>query len=391
MKFRYYLLFLFVILTHIIKSQETTIIDDKFTNNSNQWPVTSKEDKGENINKIENGKYVLINNSSDKPAWTFISTSYNREKENFYVEAELNLIKGDDNFPYGILLGMFSDNSDYKLFYITNSGHFKISHFSAGKTKIIQDFKPSAFINKKGINTLAVKHEYNCTYFYINNKLVYTNCEMIYWGGRFGFYLSNGQTITVGHFLLKKTDKKIPLVNNAISGKVKEHLSNNVNTKYTELIPLISPDGKTLFFCRTGDPSNTGGASDYDIWYSTLDKNDMWIPAKNVGFPLNNTGANAVQSVSPDNNTLIVSNAYKADGSPEGNGLSYSEYQINGWEIPVKFNIKNFRNINPTVDFFLSSDNKILLIAMDNGKTLGQKDIFISFRNPDNTFTEPST
>ena len=64
----------------------------------------------------------------------------------------------------------------------------------------------------------------------------------------------------------------------------KERLSENVNSKYKEYKPLLSPDGKTLYFSRKNHPGNIGGEADSeDIWYSEQDADGNWKLAENMG------------------------------------------------------------------------------------------------------------
>jgi len=60
---------------------------------------------------------------------------------------------------------------------------------------------------------------------------------------------------------------------------VVERLGKNINTKYAEHNPILSPDGKTLFFSRSNDPKNVGGIDDEDIWYSELDEETGRLPS----------------------------------------------------------------------------------------------------------------
>src|SRR5690348_6950321 len=51
----------------------------------------------------------------------------------------------------------------------------------------------------------------------------------------------------------------------------RENLGPAINTGSIEIMPIVSPDGKTLYFDRKNDSANTGGvADDDDIYYSTL-------------------------------------------------------------------------------------------------------------------------
>jgi hypothetical protein len=95
----------------------------------------------------------------------------------------------------------------------------------------------------------------------------------------------------------------IPTMQMLASGILIEALDNNVNSEYKELNPLLSPDGKTLYFSRQNHPDNIGGLQDKeDIWYSELDSSGRWQLARNMEA-LNNQGpnfVNTIQAVTPD-------------------------------------------------------------------------------------------
>ncbi len=66
-----------------------------------------------------------------------------------------------------------------------------------------------------------------------------------------------------------------------------ENLGKTVNTEYNEISPIISPDGKTIYFSRVSHPQNTHGPKgSQDIWFSEL-KNDKWTSARRLPTPLN--------------------------------------------------------------------------------------------------------
>jgi OOP family OmpA-OmpF porin len=368
------------------EAQERILINDNFDTNSNKWELYSGGDFETSINK---GVYELKNKSAAVPYWTFLRTNYNSSTENFTAEATIRFTKGAEDQGSGILLGLYNDNSAFVSFYISPNGYYCINHYYSSKNHFIKEWTKTELVKKKEKNKLSVKREYNCVYFFINDNEVFYSCEFNHWGNGFGFNVGTNQSITADDFFVKAESKNISLVENAISGKKKEDMGTKINSKFEELLPIVSYDGNTLYFVRTGDPENKGGKTDYDIWYSIRDEKGNWSDARNAGFPLNNAGANAVQSVAPDNNTLVVSNSYKADGSVNGPGLSYTNYQVNGWEVPKPFTILNLKNLNEYVDYFLTSDNKILLSAIDFGNSYGKKDIYVSFLKDDGTFSEP--
>ncbi|MGB0882265.1 MAG: OmpA family protein [Vicingaceae bacterium] len=65
---------------------------------------------------------------------------------------------------------------------------------------------------------------------------------------------------------------------------IAQNLGPEVNTSQDEESPFIHPDGKTLFFSSKGH--NTMGG--YDI-YKSINEDDVWSVATNMGYPLNTT------------------------------------------------------------------------------------------------------
>src|SRR5690606_7415894 len=167
-------------------------------------------------------------------------------------------------------------------------------------------------------------------------------------------------------------------------------LPTTVSTEeYEETNPVISADGNLLFVTKKNCPLNIGKIKD-DIWYSVKDANGNWSASKNMGYPLNNDGHNFVISISPDNNTVLLGNKYKADGSgTDGSGVSISKRTETGWEIPKSLEIKEYQNKNKYVSYFLTNDNQHLLMAVERDEGLGQNDIYVSSLERDGSWSKP--
>ncbi|MCK5705289.1 MAG: OmpA family protein, partial [Cyclobacteriaceae bacterium] len=171
-----------------------------------------------------------------------------------------------------------------------------------------------------------------------------------------------------------------------------ERLSNNVNSQHQETRPLIAPDGKTLYYSRANHPGNIGGEKDEnDIWYSELNsETNEWNKSKNIGKPLNNKGPNYISSITPDGNamTVLLGNQYtKRDKMKPG--VSVSTKISDGWSKPQPLDI-----INPLIEttdgnYFLANSRKVLIMAIDRFDAYGRKDLYISFLQRDNKWTEP--
>ena len=168
----------------------------------------------------------------------------------------------------------------------------------------------------------------------------------------------------------------------------KERLGNNVNSKYLESKPVISPDGSTLFFARKNAPNNMGGKrDDQDIYVSDWIL-DEWSYAHNLDRPLNDKWPNGICSVSPDGNTLLLINAYHENGKIE-DGVSISRKTTSGWSFPVTQEIEDYYNLSRFQDYFMSNSGMVLICAVEREDSKGSLDLYVSMRKSDDSWTRP--
>lgn len=166
-----------------------------------------------------------------------------------------------------------------------------------------------------------------------------------------------------------------------------ENLGENINSKYIEMLPVIAPDGKTLYLCRRDHPQNIEGPRD-DIWFSQLGDDGKWKPVQNIGRPLNNATYNYLSAISPDGNTLLIDDQLPNLGKPS-NGLSFVRMTPMGWSYPDKLLIDNYYNKNMYNEFNLANDGKTLLMSVERNDTYGVMDLYVSFLKPDGKWTAP--
>ncbi len=175
-------------------------------------------------------------------------------------------------------------------------------------------------------------------------------------------------------------------------GLVVEKLDKNVNSDYAELNPLLSPDGKTLYFSRKNHPENMGGVNDKeDIWFSELGSDGKWELAKNMGPEFNNAGPNFVNAVAttPDGQAvLVLGNKYLPNGKMLA-GVSVSTMINGNWTKPMAINIKNDYNFNEKANYFLANTRKTLLMSIEREDSRGGRDLYVSFQQNDSSWTEP--
>jgi hypothetical protein len=166
-------------------------------------------------------------------------------------------------------------------------------------------------------------------------------------------------------------------------------LTDRVNSTSFEVKPVISPDGKTLYFHRQNYKENTGGKKDdQDIYVSRLTNNE-WSAAENIKGPLNDNLPNGVAAVSSGETSLFLINEYLAPNQ-QRQGLSFSEKTINGWSFPKKIEVKNFYNKSQYIDYFISPTQNEMILAVQRDDSFGDQDLYVSFYDDaTSTWTEP--
>lgn len=175
---------------------------------------------------------------------------------------------------------------------------------------------------------------------------------------------------------------------------VRENLGPNVNSGYEELLPVISADGRYLYFVRHNHPQNIGGfvttpgSGTQDIWSCELLPDGSWSTARNLGKPLNTFKSDAICALSPDGNTALLLGVYSPDGSKTV-GFSLSSRATTGWSFPVGLAIDNFFNRNRYINAHLGNDGKTLVLSMERDDGQGGLDLHVSFRRADGSWTEP--
>ncbi|MFD3394377.1 OmpA family protein [Aquirufa sp. OSTEICH-129V] len=165
-----------------------------------------------------------------------------------------------------------------------------------------------------------------------------------------------------------------------------ENLGSAINSDFSELNPVMAPDGNTLFFGRKNHPANKYGtqgsetvAGSQDIWYSER-VGEAWSTARRMPDVLNRDQYNTILSISPDGQTILLKGSY-VNGNYETRGFSLAKKQISGWSIPEKINIPNYERMSKGLNeyAYLSMDGKTLLLAFSEKKKSDRDDIYVSF------------
>lgn len=389
MKNTLFLTLIAVLISANLFSQDI-ILDEKFDNNDESWLVGDEEDYK---TEIVNGKYIMINKLEDSGYrfWNNFSVNSNSD---FVIETRMKQTGGEKDQGFGLMWNAAGAADNYN-FEISSNGYYQITYRYQSNYTFIQDWTISPAIKGYGLyNTLKVEKKGSDINYYINNELVFTDKNRTKYGDEYGFILRNAVKLEVDYLTIKAQKREINIVEDALTGVEKENLGLNVNSPYSDIIPIISADGQTLYIARSDHPGNLeidGDKEHDDIWFSEILADGNWGPMENIGEGLNNEKHNFVISIRPDNNTMLLNGLYNMFGEGRtGNGISIV-HRVGGykWGIPSQVVIDDFYNDNQYQNFAVSPSGKVLVSAIERDDTYGDADLYVSFRNPDGSYSAP--
>lgn len=174
----------------------------------------------------------------------------------------------------------------------------------------------------------------------------------------------------------KKVEQKIQKMANLGT------LDEKVNSPDNELGPVISANGKTMYF--TSD--REGGLGGEDIW-KTRKITGLWAAPVNLGPPLNTPTDEGIDTFSQDEKALYLT----SDSRPGGlgkNDIYVSRLVGNKWTEPQNLD-HPINTPSNDANASLSADGKTLYFVSDRPEGVGGMDIWVSQLGSDGKWGEP--
>ena len=361
---------------------------DDFNDYSKGW-FDSNINTPEMKRRIAEGKFYMeqIGGGTN---WSVIGFWTDPTKD-FSLTSNMMQSQGNDGNGFGVVV--FGANDKRYFFLIKPSRpSFYVGYEQRGTWTESKNWTASPFVNGQQVpNKLEVIRKGDRISFVLNDHEVFganqnEGFQEMLSVSFYGIVTLVPMKIEVDDFIFRQNNT-INVIPNAPAGLRRTNLGATVNSVYVEKTPLISHDGKTLYFTVGGDPANFNRGD--DIYMSTGSNDTVWSQRTWMGTPLNNTWPNSVISVSPDNNTMILMNTYLPDGSPKGSGISTSNKTRDGWSVPTDVVIRNYYNKGSSNEFCLSADGKVLLMSLQRDDTYGSNDLYISFLKENGEYSEP--
>ena len=343
-------------------------VNDDFTGNTHGWPIDADR-------RIQNGVYEI--SASEEGGQATINFFIDPNK-NFETGITLTQRGGSDQSIYGLVWN--SGNEDYNAFIISPLGQYQIISGPIGQLKGWRKTK----VIREQTNSLKVLRENGKDIFFINETKVEERKASSFFGQWCGVIALSLVKIEVDNFYFKQEQSAIK-VDQGFSKLKKENLGDRVNSNQDDLGPIISTDGKTIYFARQYVAGNVGGETDSeDVWHSKFEKG-LWGFARNLGRPLNSDGPDNLVAVGADNNTMLFK-------LPDG--LAFRYRSENGWTDFEKMRIE----INSESSHFvgsLASDGRTLIFSAMMRNNLfydvhcEENDLFISFLDSTGVWSKP--
>lgn len=160
-------------------------------------------------------------------------------------------------------------------------------------------------------------------------------------------------------------------------------MDKTVNTFRHEAAPVVSPDGKSLYFFVQNHPDNTHGKDDtQDIWVSRKDENGIWSPAEHLTNPFNIHPSNQVFTILPDGSIFIKGGRRKGE---KGFSIVTANRQL------IELDVKDFTKMNKGRFYgaTMSSDKKHIIIYFSEKPNSPYGDLYASHLQSDGSYSQP--
>ncbi|MCK6616685.1 MAG: OmpA family protein [Cyclobacteriaceae bacterium] len=159
-------------------------------------------------------------------------------------------------------------------------------------------------------------------------------------------------------------------------------LNREVNTFYHDAAPVISLDGKRLYFFIHNHPENNYGKEGSDeIWMSTLNEKGEWTAAKHLGPPFNIHRSNQVFTCLPDGSLFIKGGRVK-----DTKGFSL----VSPAGVLTEIEVPGFREMNKGRFYgaSMSSDGKHIIMFFSEMPNSQRSSLYVS-NNEGGKWTTP--
>ncbi len=167
------------------------------------------------------------------------------------------------------------------------------------------------------------------------------------------------------------------------------NLGDKVNSEYADYSPVISPDGRKMYFTsrRPGKFNKKRNKLDgfyFEDIYVSLKIKGVWNIANYEGKRINTKHNNAVIGISPNGNRLFL-----YDGRKNGGDILYSDLKKEKWSGTKSMSSKINSEFRESSICMTPGGDTVFFVSERTKPSVGGKDIFMAVRKKKNNWGKP--
>lgn len=183
-------------------------------------------------------------------------------------------------------------------------------------------------------------------------------------------------------------------VRSVLAQDLPENLGSGVNTACSEINPVLSADGRALYFSRVNYPDSAERRlKSQDIWVSYSDEEGRFTQAVRLQDEINIGRHNAILAAFPDGKTFAVNGVYNRKGNrwlkP---GISLIEQQEDGnWGKPEALRIRGYnrRNRGGVANACFAADSMHILLSFSGEAESWQLTLHVAEKGKNGKYGRP--
>ncbi len=189
-----------------------------------------------------------------------------------------------------------------------------------------------------------------------------------------------------------------------------ETLGSAINSESNEIHPLLSMDGKTMYFVRSWVPPKSSdlpnskkkpkdaevwnNSLSNEIWFSTKSNDGRWSLAKKMPRQVNRDTYNDIFDISADGNTALIRNEFqKGIVNPYKVGFSIIKKKGSIWQAPEALDIPNLSKMAKGIylSATMSNNGKVIIMAFNEKKNGTEDDLYVTTMDRKGVWSEPQS
>ncbi|UYZ61793.1 TolB-like translocation protein [Hymenobacter weizhouensis] len=161
-----------------------------------------------------------------------------------------------------------------------------------------------------------------------------------------------------------------------VAGRWQTPVVASFSGRYRDIDPILSPDGRRLFFNSDRPVQGDVAKKDFDVWVLDRDAAGSWSAPQRVGAPVSTDSVSEFYA-SPSREGTLYFTANRKDGRGR-NDLYVARWQKTGYAAPE--NLAGLNTAASESNPYISPDGSILLFFSDRPGGAGDSDLYISYR-----------